>query len=36
MIDVKRQRINGRRKMTVLAPVTGTLPDLPDDIPVHE
>src|SRR5712692_6666480 len=36
VIDVKGQRINGRRKVAILTSVLGTKPDLPDNIPVHE
>ena len=36
VIDVKGQRIDGCGKVTILALVVGALPDLPDNVPVHE
>jgi hypothetical protein len=36
VIDVKGQRISGSRKLAILASVSGTSPDLPDNIPIHE
>ena len=36
VIGVKGQRINISGKVTILASALGTLPDFPDNIPVHE
>ena len=35
MINVKGQRVEGGGKMTVFTSVAGSLPDVPDDVPVH-
>jgi hypothetical protein len=35
VIDVKRQRINGNRQTTLLAPALRSLPDLADQVRVH-
>jgi hypothetical protein len=36
VIDMKGQRIDGSRQVTILTSVLGALPDLPDKIPSHE
>lgn len=36
VIGMKGQRIRCRGKVTILAPVFGTLPALPDQFPIHE
>ena len=36
VIDMKGQRIDGSRKVTILAPALCALPDLLDKVPVHE
>lgn len=35
VIDMKRQRVDMSRKVTILASLLGALPDFPDNIPVH-
>ncbi len=36
VIDVKGQRIDGSVKVTILTSVLCTLPDFPDNVPIHE
>jgi hypothetical protein len=36
VIDMKGQRIDRRRQVTILAPILCALPDLPDNVPCHQ
>jgi hypothetical protein len=36
VVNVKRQRIDGAGEMTILTTFPGALPDVPDNVPIHE